>query len=151
MAGTQKKSTKKFEKKHLKDTLERRKAHAKVKQRNHLKDKRKAENARSRGDAQEAAGDASDDDDKKQNSFSEMNVDDFFAGGFDIADSTPDQAKNGKSKKDVTPKIGKRKRSEEQKGDEEASSGAEEDDDEAADSDASGSDGFEEHLGQLEA
>ena len=151
MAGTQKKSTKKFEKKHLKDTLERRKAHAKVKQRNHLKDKRKAENARSRGDAQEAAGDASDDDDKKQNSFSEMNVDDFFAGGFDIADSTPDQAKNGKSKKDVTPKIGKRKRSEEQKDGEEASSGAEEEDDEAADSDASGSDGFEEHLGQLEA
>ncbi|PLB33637.1 mRNA-binding ribosome synthesis protein NOC2 [Aspergillus candidus] len=150
MAGTQKKSTKKFEKKHLKDTLERRKAHAKVKQRNHLKEKRKAENARSRGDDQEDAGDASEDDEKK-NSFSEMNVDDFFAGGFDIADSTPDQAKKGKSKKDVTPKIGKRKRSEEQKGDEEASSGAEEDDDEAADSDASGSDGIEEHLGQLEA
>ncbi|PWY89993.1 Noc2-domain-containing protein [Aspergillus heteromorphus CBS 117.55] len=152
MAG-QKKSTKKFEKKHLKDILERRKEHAKVKQRHQLKDKRKAENAKSRADREEAAQE-SPEQAQKDNAFAEMNVDDFFAGGFDIADSAADLSKKSR-KKDVTPKIGKRKRSEEQKEDEEASaaSGSEEDvasDDDAA-SEASGPDAFEEHKDQLEA
>ncbi|PYH92550.1 ribosome assembly protein Noc2 [Aspergillus ellipticus CBS 707.79] len=143
-----KKSTKKFEKKHLKDVLERRKEHAKVKQRNHLKDKRKADNARDRAERDEANPEDPDQV-KKQNAFAGMNVDDFFAGGFDIADSAADLKAR---KKGVTPKIGKRKRSEEQKAEEEASSGSEEEvasDDDAA-SDASG-DAFEAHKDQLEA
>ena len=53
MAGA-KKSTKKFEKNHLKDVIERRKSHAKVKQRHQLNDKRKEKNATKRAEAEEA-------------------------------------------------------------------------------------------------
>ncbi|KAL5365495.1 Noc2p family-domain-containing protein [Aspergillus floccosus] len=157
MAGAQKKSTKKFEKKHLKDVLERRKAVAKIKQRNHLKDKRRADNAKGRENR-----DGSDDEDessekaKKKNAFAGMNVDDFFAGGFDIADADADQVKKAR-KKDVTPKTGKRKRSEQLKDEEDesaASSGEEEaadaQSDEESGSEASG-DAFEEHKDQLES
>ncbi|KAH1352890.1 hypothetical protein KXX14_001236, partial [Aspergillus fumigatus] len=156
MAGSQKKSTKKFEKKHLKDVLERRKANAKIKQRIHLKEKRRADNARGRenGDVEEESPEER----KKQNAFAEMNVDDFFAGGFEIADADTDKGKS--RRKDVTPKIGKRKRSEEQKEeDEEASSVAsseeEEDggvsDDDAASQASSAPDDFEAHKNQLQA
>ncbi|KAH8433555.1 mRNA-binding ribosome synthesis protein NOC2 [Aspergillus melleus] len=159
MAGGQKKSTKKFEKKHLKDVLERRKSFAKIKQRNHLKDKRKADNAKVRAEAEEGDEEGREQEKKKQNAFAEMNVDDFFSGGFDIADSDAGKGKKKAQKKDVTPKIGKRKRSEEQKDDEEASedSSSEEEDGPAAQSDddegsdASGADDFEAHKGQLEA
>ncbi|RAL05453.1 mRNA-binding ribosome synthesis protein NOC2 [Aspergillus ibericus CBS 121593] len=149
----QKKSTKKFEKKHLKDVLERRNAFAKVKQRNHLKDKRKAENAKNRAE-REGATEESPEQVKKQNAFAEMNVDDFFAGGFDIADSAADLSKKAR-KKDVTPKIGKRKRSDEQKDEEEASAASSAEEDVASDDDAasqsSDADAFEAHKGQLEA
>ncbi|XRM37055.1 Nucleolar Complex 2 protein [Aspergillus tubingensis] len=154
MAGSQKKSTKKFEKKHLKDVLERRKANAKIKQRNHLKDKRKADNAKDRANREEAT-EESPEQVQKQNAFADMNVDDFFAGGFDIADSAAELKKA--RKKDVTPKIGKRKRSDEQKEEEEASaaSSAEEegasDEDEDAASQSSDADDFEAHKDQLEA
>ncbi|KAE8148202.1 Noc2-domain-containing protein [Aspergillus avenaceus] len=153
MAGGQKKSTKKFEKRHLKDVLERRKAVAKVKQRNHLKEKRKADNARERADANESA-DESSEEVKKQNAFAQMNVDDFFSGGFDIADADAGQAKKAQ-KKDVPTKIGKRKRAEDQKEAGADSASDEEDvpaqsDDEAA-SEASGPDDFEAHKDHLEA
>lgn len=141
MPTHQKKSTKKFEKNHLKDTLERRKASAKVKQRHQLNDKRKAENARKR----EQNADVVEEDPeeaKKRNAFADMNVDDFFAGGFDIANADADQGK-----KDVTPKIGKRKRAEDQGEDESAAS---EEASEAEDSEA-GSDDFAAHKDQLEA
>ncbi|RDW90221.1 mRNA-binding ribosome synthesis protein NOC2 [Aspergillus mulundensis] len=147
MAGSQKKSTKKFEKKHLKDVLERRKAAAKIKQRNHLKEKRKSDNAKSRA---ERENDSEDDAEQtKKNAFAEMNVDDFFAGGFDIAD--PKKAK----KKDVTPKIGKRKRSEPQEDEEEESSSGEEDavqfQDDDEESEASEADDVETHMKDIEA
>ncbi|KAL4909919.1 hypothetical protein BDW74DRAFT_144017 [Aspergillus multicolor] len=147
MAGSQKKSTKKFEKKHLKDVLERRKAAAKIKQRNNLKEKRKSDNAKSRA---ERENDSEDDaEETKKNAFAEMNVDDFFAGGFDIAD--PKKAK----KKDVTPKIGKRKRSEPQEDEEEESSSGEEDStqfqDDGEESEASEADDIETHMKDIEA
>ncbi|KAA8651442.1 hypothetical protein EYZ11_011915 [Aspergillus tanneri] len=159
MAGSQKKSTKKFEKKHLKDVLERRKSVAKIKQRNHLKDKRKAENAKVRAEREDEAEEDSEQA-KKQNAFAEMNVDDFFAGGFDIADADADANKGKKAqKKDVTPKTGKRKRSEEQNGEDESSAasgsddedGAASHDDEDGTSDISGHDDFAAHKDQLEA
>lgn len=144
--GGMKKSTKKFEKKHLKDILERRKEGAKVKQRHQQNEKRKAKSA-SRRDAEDAT-ESDPEEDKKKNTFAEMNVDDFFAGGFDI----PEEA-NGKkkaSKKDVTPKIGKRKRSADQAQDDEASgSGSEAGEDAASDDDEA--DAFDEHKDQLEA
>ncbi|KAJ5682914.1 hypothetical protein N7462_006079 [Penicillium macrosclerotiorum] len=136
--GGMKKSTKKFEKHHLKDTLERRKASAKIKQRHQLNEKRKA----SRRDAEDDA-EPDPEEVKKQDAFAEMNVDDFFAGGFEIAD--PTSGKKKASKKDVTPKIGKRKRAADQAQDDEEASEASDDDD------ASSANGFDEHNAQLEA
>ncbi|KAL6237756.1 Noc2p family-domain-containing protein [Aspergillus navahoensis] len=154
MAGSQKKSTKKFEKKHLKDVLERRKAAAKIKQRNQLKEKRKSDKAKSRAERED---DSEEDAEqvKKQNTFAEMNVDDFFAGGFDIADPAADKKKV--KKKDVTPKIGKRKRSEAQEEEKEESSSGEEDaaqsqdEDEGSESEASELDDAETHKKDIEA
>ncbi|KAJ5204977.1 uncharacterized protein N7498_005856 [Penicillium cinerascens] len=144
--GGMKKSTKKFEKKHLKDILERRKEGAKIKQRHQVNEKRKAKSA-SRRDAEDAT-EPNPEEDKKKNAFAEMNVDDFFAGGFDI----PEEASGKKkaSKKDVTPKIGKRKRSADQAQEDEASgSGSEAGEDAASDDDEA--DAFDEHKDQLEA
>jgi nucleolar complex protein 2 len=139
MAGA-KKSTKKFEKNHLKDVIERRKSHAKVKQRHQLNDKRKEKNATKRAEAEEA-NEISPEEAKKQNAFAEMNVDDFFAGGFEIP-----EANGKKSKKDVTPKIGKRKRSEDKAQAEEAPEEGDNDEE-----DASSVDGYDEHKEQLES
>ncbi|KGO74983.1 Uncharacterized protein family UPF0120 [Penicillium italicum] len=133
-----KKSTKKFVQNRLPDVLERRKAHAKIKQRHQLNDKRKEKNAARRAEAEAAAAE-NPEEAKKQNAFSEMNVDDFFAGGFDIPEENGKKA----SKKDTTPKIGKRKRSEDkEQADAEASEGESDDD---------SVDAYDEHKDQLES
>ncbi|KAL2798816.1 Noc2p family-domain-containing protein [Aspergillus keveii] len=152
MAGSQKKSTKKFEKNHLKDVLERRKAAAKIKQRNQMKEKRKADNAKSRADREDASEDK-EEQTKKQDAFAEMNVDDFFSGGFEITDPTAKKSKKAQ-KKDVTPKIGKRKRSEAQEDDEEDSAASSEEDGHSQDEDGAesdASDDFESHKAALES
>ncbi|CAG8943974.1 unnamed protein product [Penicillium salamii] len=140
MAGA-KKSTKKFEKKHLGDVLERRRANQKVKQRHHMNDKRKEKNA-AKQQAEGEKAEKSPEELKKQNAFAEMNVDDFFAGGFDI----PEETTKGKkaSKKDTTPKIGKRKRSEDKAQEGETS-------DVEGDDDSSDVDAYDEHKDQLES
>ncbi|TAQ86598.1 hypothetical protein B7494_g5074 [Chlorociboria aeruginascens] len=106
MAKSTKKSTRKFEKNHLKDVLEKRKAGAKIKQRQQIKAKRQARNAK---DAEfldgKEDGDGEPSKPAKDDSFGKMNVDDFFQGGFEIPE-------NPKKKKNVTEKLGKRKRSE---------------------------------------
>jgi len=86
----QSKATKKFEKRHLSDTLGRRKDFAKVKQRHQTNAKRKAKKA-----ADNAKEDETPEQDqrpvKKQkqgNDFGEMSVDDFFAGGFQVPEAT---------------------------------------------------------------
>ncbi|OQE20084.1 hypothetical protein PENFLA_c017G10764 [Penicillium flavigenum] len=136
-----KKSTKKFVQNRLPDVLERRKANAKIKQRHQLNDKRKEKNAARRAEA-EAAAEKDPEDLNKQNAFSEMNVDDFFAGGFDI----PEEKEKKASKKDTTPKIGKRKRSEDKaQADAEASEG------EGDSDDADSPDAYDEHKDQLES
>ncbi|KUL82788.1 hypothetical protein ZTR_10911 [Talaromyces verruculosus] len=147
-----KKSTKKFQQRKLGDVLERRKEFAKIKQRHQVNDKRKARNAERREKA-EAEKVIDPEEQAKENAFAEMNVDDFFAGAFDIAD--PKNAKGKKAqKKDVTPKIGKRKRvdesakddeSEVESAEEEAASDSEEQSDDSSIGD------FEEHKGQLES
>lgn len=151
MPTHQKKSTKKFEKNRLKDTLERRKATAKIKQRHQLKEKRKAENARKREQDEESAEEIPEEV-KKQNAFADMNVDDFFAGGFDIANADADKGKKA-TKKDVSPKIGKRKRSEEQgeEGESAAEDSAEDSASDAEEGSEAGSDDFAMHKDQLEA
>lgn len=136
-----KRSTKKFVQNRLPDVLERRKAHAKIKQRHQLNDKRKEKSAARRAEA-EAAAEKNPEELKKENAFSEMNVDDFFAGGFDI----PEEKGKKASKKDTTPKIGKRKRSEDKaQADAEASEGESDNDD------ADSVDAYDEHKDQLES
>ncbi|EEP78048.1 conserved hypothetical protein [Uncinocarpus reesii 1704] len=85
MAGSAKKATKKFGKKHLRDTIDRRREFTKIKQRHQLQDKKKAKNAaRQAAQADEnGAGEIA----EKENGFAAMDVDDFFAGGFDIPGS----------------------------------------------------------------
>ncbi|KAI0099216.1 Noc2p family-domain-containing protein [Nemania sp. FL0031] len=109
MAGAKKnfKSTKKFEQKHLKNVLEKRKAGAKIKQQHLLKTKKKARKAtdaeffKGPEDAEKAARIRS----SKTANVNEMSVDDFFGGGFEIVDQAPKPNKSSK-------KLGKRKRDE---------------------------------------
>ena len=117
MPGRTKKSTKKFEKNHLKDALGKRKESAKIKQRQQVKTKKEA---RRRADGAKVP-DLDDRTDKPtvkadsggaRDDLSKMSVDEFFQGGFDL----PEQGKQSKTKnnmKEVVPKTGKRKRGEE--------------------------------------
>lgn len=95
----QKKSTKKFEKNHLQDTIKRRKEFAKIKQRHQQKEKKKARRAQDNApaDAEQADGRPSGKEEKKNNAFEEMNVDDFFQGGFEIPTESRPQKKAGKA------------------------------------------------------
>src|SRR4051812_34365189 len=100
------KATKKFEKKHLKGVLERRKATAKIKQRVQLKQKKQSTRKDAdyfKGDG--AAGPPKTNGKRPDANVSSMSVDDFFQGGFEIIDKTP----SGKKSK---AKLGKRKRDE---------------------------------------
>ncbi len=109
MAPTKKnlKATKKFEKKHLKGVLERRKTTAKIKQRTQIKDKKKEKRAKDDEFYKGAANGENGAADKKKTSAKagEMSVDDFFKGGFEILDKA--QPTN---KKAAASKLGKRKR-----------------------------------------
>lgn len=111
MAGPKKniKATKKFEQKHLKNVLEKRKAGSKVKQQHLLKAKK---HARKASDAEffkgpEDAAKAAKAKSSKTKNVNEMSVDDFFAGGFEVFDNAPKADKTSK-------KLGKRKRDEPQ-------------------------------------
>lgn len=146
-----KKSTKKFQQRRLGDVLERRKEFSKIKQRHQVNDKRKARNAERR--EKEAAEKVVDPEEQaKENAFAEMNVDDFFAGAFDIADPKGKGKKT--QKKDVTAKTGKRKRIDENAKDDESEAESVEEEaasDSEEQSDASSVGDFEEHKGQLES
>ncbi|PWW78801.1 Noc2-domain-containing protein [Tuber magnatum] len=102
--GRMKKSTRKFETKHLKKTLEDRKAHAKVKQRHRLAEKRKKRRADESTDK-----DAEEEIDKAKRRdgdvelFKDMSVEQFFQGGFEV----PETEKQKERKKEL-----KRKREE---------------------------------------
>lgn len=123
MAKSTKKSTRKFEKNHLKDLLEKRREGAKIKQRQQVKAKRQARNAK---DAEFMGGKDGDEatasEPAKEDPFGKMNVDDFFQGGFDIPEKL---VKKSKSKSKAVPeKLGKRKRSEPVEEDDDDSSDA---------------------------
>lgn len=114
------KATKKFEKKHLKGALEKRKANAKVKQRHQVQDKRKLRKSKDSeffkgGEDNAAAKPPTNATNSKTKHVADMSVDDFFQGGFDdIIEKGP--GKSSKRKRDAPAK-------------------AEDEDDEAADSD----------------
>ena len=88
------KSTRKFEKNHLKDTIERRKDVAKIKQRNSLREKKRAKRAKDedRGDDDDqqeaAAGSAA-----TAEAFADMTVDEFFQGGFQIPEDPKEETR----------------------------------------------------------
>ncbi|KAI0151674.1 Noc2p family protein [Xylariaceae sp. FL1272] len=107
MAGAKKnfKATKKFESRHLSGALDKRKAGAKIKQKQILKAKkggRKAQDAeffKGPGDGDKGSKART----SKTAKVNEMSVDDFFGGGFEIIDKQPAAQKPSK-------KLGKRKR-----------------------------------------
>ena len=113
--GKPKKSTKKFEKRHLKDTLERRKDFAKVKQRQQIKTKRKARNAADNAKAEDLDEPVAkkSKQDTVQNSIASTVADDFFQDGIEI----PEQRTTKSSKQSKV--TGKRKRGNENASDEE--------------------------------
>ncbi|KAK3672798.1 Nucleolar Complex 2 protein [Recurvomyces mirabilis] len=101
----QSKATKKFEKHHLKDTLERRKGQKKIKQKVQLKAKQKARRVEENGgkDAETpatAAASANTNGNGRvaKNAFQDMSVDDFFQGGFEVPE-LPAKQKGGKRKR----------------------------------------------------
>ncbi|KAI1323789.1 Noc2p family protein [Xylariaceae sp. FL0255] len=107
MAGAKKnfKATKKFESRHLKGALDKRKAGAKIKQQQLLKAKKP-----NRKDAEFFKGPADGDNASKPKTsktakVNQMSVDDFFGGGFEIIDKPQPTKKASK-------KLGKRKRDE---------------------------------------
>ena len=115
MPGRAKKATKKFEKNHLKDAIEKRKDVAKIKQRQQIKAKRQARNEADKArapDNEEKPAVSAKPSTSAAADLSKMSVDEFFQGGFDL----PEQKTKGKSAikmKAIPQKMGKRKREEE--------------------------------------
>lgn len=115
MAKNTKKSTRKFEKNHLKDTIERRKAGAKIKQRQQAKAKKQERNAKDAeflGHKKAKSGSETKpttNGSGKEDEFGKMTVDDFFQGGFEIPEKP---AKHSAKSKSRLKTLGKRKRSE---------------------------------------
>lgn len=156
MAGRSKKSTKKFEKNHLKDTIDKRKEFAKIKQRHQVKAKRKARNARDNAKA-------SDEDEEnsaprpaeREDPFIKMSVDEFFQEGFQLPEKNKSAA--DKKGKDKSQSLGKRKREAAQPEQDEESESSDAIDDKELFSDsepdaASGEDmELETHKGDLDA
>jgi nucleolar complex protein 2 len=103
------KSTKHFEKNHLKDALKRRKEGAKIKQRHQVKEKLKARKARD-NEREDAEPPKPEKKDMSGEQFKNMSVDEFFQGGFEIPDELP--KKKSKKSKDAPTATGKRKRTE---------------------------------------
>ncbi|KAI9885344.1 MAG: hypothetical protein M1823_002853 [Watsoniomyces obsoletus] len=116
-----KKATRKFGKNNLKDTLERRKGVAKIKQRHRLQDKKKAKRAKE-GEEEETPNEGQNGvSNGRKSQFQDMDVDEFFQGGFEI----PEASKTNKR----GTKNSKRKRADE-----------EEEEDDVEDSDVGGGD-----------
>lgn len=145
------KATKKFEKNHLRGTLDKRKEAAKVKQRHQIKEKKQTRRTKDSEFFKSKPAEDGADTAKKPNGLfrnkksGEMTVDDFFQGGFDeIIDNKGAKAKAGK--------LGKRKRNgpeAEEGGEEDAQlsegggSGGDGDGDDDSDSDSDSDEGSE--------
>ncbi|KAL8697247.1 MAG: hypothetical protein Q9224_002412 [Gallowayella concinna] len=110
MAGQSKKSTKKFEKNHLKDTLGKRKEVAKVKQRHLVKAKKKARNAKANatGNDDKSTADREATLPNQQRKLNGMDNDPFFQEGFQLPEMK--KAKQAVKSKTSALSTGKRKR-----------------------------------------
>ncbi|KAI9769886.1 MAG: Nucleolar Complex 2 protein [Candelina submexicana] len=161
MAGQSKKATRKFEKNHLKDTIERRKEGKKIKQRQQVKAKKKARVAKENGagnpEPEKAIANskipakAS----KSDNPFGDMSVDEFFQGGFEIPEIPIEKTKNNLKIKEGHVKTKKRKRDDvEQDDDGNPSSNSSGEDNGVRSDNEPGSeaeDDFANHKGELDA
>lgn len=154
MAGRTKKATKKFEKNHLKEAIDKRKEGAKIKQRQQLKVKKQKRNAADKmkvqdGDDAPATVPVTTNREGKSSELSKMSVDEFFQGGFQLPEQKAKQ-KSANKVKAVSPKIGKRKREDEDQSDieslEEGNPTAEDEEMESVEGD-----GLGEHKGDLDA
>lgn len=99
--GQVKKSTRKFESKHLTQVLDNRKANKKVKQAFILREKKKAKRAADQNGGEEAVDEDGEPKAKKVKPdgpqiFEDMSVEQFFAGGFEV----PEAGVTGKRKRD---------------------------------------------------
>ncbi|KAF7511012.1 hypothetical protein GJ744_005558 [Endocarpon pusillum] len=111
MAKSKSKSTRKFEKNHLKDTIDRRKNFAKVKQRHQTKAKKQKQASGSNA-KHGAPGEDEDNGELEGDGVEDMNDDPFFQEELQILAASA--SKGGKaSKKDVPLQTGKRKRQDE--------------------------------------
>ncbi|GAB7364653.1 hypothetical protein MBLNU230_g5456t1 [Neophaeotheca triangularis] len=143
-----KKATKKFEKNHLKDTLERRNGLKKTKQKQQLKARKKARRAEEQGRDGEEEPEAPSTDGRPAptNPFQDMSVDDFFQGGFEVPELPKDKKGKGSKRK--------RQEAEDDEGSASESDGSIEQHPVAADGEDSGSDSEEDtmdHKAQLDA
>ena len=142
MAGGLKKSTKKFQKHHLKDTLEKRKEFKKVKQREQVKAKKKARNAADNENRIQSQGDGGRGASRSQDvatDLSKMSVDEFFQGGFELPQKTQ---KDSKSKSSSSKK--RKRQNDEDPGELEEDGGSES-------SESLGAENLEEYKGELKA
>ena len=154
MPGRTKKSTKKFEKNHLKDTIDKRKETAKIKQRQQIKVKKEARRVADRAkvsdhEDQTVKDPLESDSGGARKDLSKMSVDEFFQGGFDLPEEKK-RAKATDSTRRTLQKTGKRKR-----GADDKSEASEHEDASSAPSDGrleSGEeDGFDTHKEDLDA
>lgn len=150
MPSRTKKSTKKFEKNHLKDTIEKRKESAKIKQRQQIKAKKQARNAADKTKASDNEDEPTAPQVKANgvaamNDLSKMSVDEFFQGSFDL----PEQKTSrwASKEKSVQQNIGKRKRVL----DEDESEASGQGESSPASSDDDQEDGLEAHKDDLDA
>ena len=155
MPGRTKKSTKKFEKNHLKDTIDKRKETAKIKQRQQIKVKKEARKVADRAkvsdhDDQTVKDLVRADNGGARKDLSKMSVDEFFQGGFNL----PEQKKRAKptdSTNRTSQKTGKRKRGQ----DDDRSDTSEHEDASSAPSndglESGEEDGFDTHKEDLDA
>ena len=151
MAGRSKKSTKKFEKNHLRDTIDKRKEVAKIKQRQQIKAKKKARNALDNAKASDEdkgkSASAPKPGDGQEDPFMKMSVDEFFQEGFQLPEKkASNPTKKGKGDRQS---LGKRKREATQTEQDEESESSEADDDKNRFSD-SGSDPVSEDEMELQ-
>ncbi|KAL8774061.1 MAG: hypothetical protein Q9209_001169 [Squamulea sp. 1 TL-2023] len=152
MAGQSKKSTKKFEKNHLKEALSKRKEVAKIKQRHQVKAKKKARNAKDNATVSNEKGNPSEEKPrlKDQNKLNGMTEDQFFQEGFQLPElRKPKQA--AKVKVPVS-STDKRKRGSDAPDSDDVESSSERDRQVFTDQEAaSGADGVEAHQEDLDA
>jgi nucleolar complex protein 2 len=99
------KATKKFEQRHLKDTLDKRNALKKTKQKQQLKERKKArraeEEGKDPGEKQDESAKTVTKPGQDSAAFQNMSVDDFFQGGFEIPEEL--KKKGDKKRKRATP------------------------------------------------